>query len=206
MNWTDGQKLKYQTRTSDCLSPGTAGFPPAGRPARGPRPTGSCWWRPARPAGPCTPGGRGQTRAWSHCAAARWWWAEIHCSRKQYGGRKFVLRRNLLGYLTTSSTMCVFKSLPTCRSRRRPARLLTSCSRRSRFSSWVSRPSSIYRSLSCRDLRSSVAGSPPPEACGTRNKPEPVKEQLTMTVNRLDRVWTSNKLLMSHLSSSSVTF
>lgn len=108
MNWLDGRQLEYQTTTNAALSPGTAGCPPAGRPARGPPPTGSCWWRPARPAGPCTPGGRGQTPACSRCAAARWWWAEIRCSRKQDEGGKLYYRNNS----KLSETSCFIHLLP----------------------------------------------------------------------------------------------
>lgn len=59
--------------------------------------------------------------------------------------------------------------LPTCQSRRRPARRRTSCSRRSRASFWAFRTSSRCPSLCCRELHYAEARSPPSAGCGAKN-------------------------------------
>ena len=106
--WSHVQIHRHTGSKGQCvscqLSPGTGGSPPPGRPALCPPRTGSCWWRPAPPAGPCTPGVRGRIHAWSRCAPSRLLSERIHWSRKQVeresGGRnmsKQLMKTTRLG-------------------------------------------------------------------------------------------------------------
>lgn len=93
---------------SSKLSPGTAGCPPAAHPALCRHPPDPCWWRPAPPAGLCTPGGRGQIRVCSRCAPFRSRCEEIHWVVKQTKKKSQLLKRHFrlagTGSLTSSSS------------------------------------------------------------------------------------------------------
>lgn len=178
---------------SSKLSPGTAGCPPAAHPALCQHPPDSCWWRPAPPADLCTPGGRGQTRVCSHCAPFRLRCEEIHWVAKQWErgveGKKmsaiektFSAGRYQVSYFLFLSVSSQVKLLPTCRSRRHPARHRKSCSRRSHVSSWVSRTSSRCLSLCRREPHYAKVRSLPPEAWGAKNSDSVLLERWNRTV------------------------
>lgn len=78
----------FLTKMIPSNSPGTGGFPPAGHPALCPPLTGSCWWCPALPAGPCTPGDPGQTHACSPHVPAHWQWWGTHWGEREKGGER----------------------------------------------------------------------------------------------------------------------
>lgn len=75
-----------------------------------------------------------------------------------------ILTRSTAAALASSNHAEVGVLLPTCQSRRHPARLRRSYSRRSRVSSWVFRWSSPLQSVYCRERRYAKARFPP-EAC-----------------------------------------